>query len=236
VRDRRPLYVQVAERIKAEFAAESMTDEVRLPSEASLAERYQVSRTTVREAYRLLEQEGAILARHGVGTFVSYKPDRPSYTFDMLSPATNVMRMGSLGDSVLIGRTLLPLSRVLRGRFGWPGDTLFRLEWVHSRDGAAVGYSVDVVPAAFVGGSLDEESIGDSLIQALSNGGFPPHHIDSTLMAVPAPARVAKELTKSGPVIRSQEVVYGTKGQVLAICLHYMDASSVAFRIRRHVI
>ena len=236
MRDRRPLYVQIAERIKAEFSAESVTDEVRLPSEASLAERYQVSRTTVREAYRLLEQEGAILARHGVGTFVSYKPDRPSYTFDMLSSASNVMRMGSIGDSALIGRTLLPLSRALRSRFGWPGDTLFRLEWVHYRDGAPVGYSVDVVPAAFIGGSLDEESIGSSLVQALSNGGFPPHHVDSILTAVPVPARVAKELTKPGPVMRSQEVVYGTKGQVLAICLRYTDASAVTFRIRRHVI
>ncbi|MBT2365405.1 GntR family transcriptional regulator [Streptomyces sp. ISL-10] len=43
----------------------------RLPSEAALVEKYGVSRGTVRRAVRELETAGHIVARHGVGRFVS---------------------------------------------------------------------------------------------------------------------------------------------------------------------
>jgi GntR family transcriptional regulator len=42
-----------------------------LPSEAVLAERLSVSRSTIREALSKLEDEGIVIRRHGVGTFVS---------------------------------------------------------------------------------------------------------------------------------------------------------------------
>jgi len=42
-----------------------------LPSEAELSERFGVSRSTIREALSKLEDEGIVVRRHGVGTFVS---------------------------------------------------------------------------------------------------------------------------------------------------------------------
>ena len=46
----------------------------RLPSERQLAEQLDVSRPTVREALRILEEEGQITRRVGIGTFVSEVP------------------------------------------------------------------------------------------------------------------------------------------------------------------
>ena len=43
-----------------------------LPSESSMAEKLGVSRNTLREAYVSLENEGIIVRRHGVGTFVAH--------------------------------------------------------------------------------------------------------------------------------------------------------------------
>lgn len=42
-----------------------------LPSESSMAEKLGVSRNTLREAYISLENEGIIVRRHGIGTFVT---------------------------------------------------------------------------------------------------------------------------------------------------------------------
>lgn len=45
-----------------------------LPSEAEMAKTLGVSRNTLREAYISLENEGIIVRRHGIGTFVAHSP------------------------------------------------------------------------------------------------------------------------------------------------------------------
>ena len=45
-----------------------------LPTEAELCEMLGVSRTVVREALRVLEDDGLVARRHGVGTFVRNHP------------------------------------------------------------------------------------------------------------------------------------------------------------------
>jgi len=45
-----------------------------LPSEASIAKELGVSRNTLREAYVSLENDGVIVRRHGIGTFVAQAP------------------------------------------------------------------------------------------------------------------------------------------------------------------
>lgn len=42
----------------------------RVPTEAQVAERFGVGRTTIREAFRLLEQEGVVVSKQGTGRFV----------------------------------------------------------------------------------------------------------------------------------------------------------------------
>jgi GntR family transcriptional regulator len=63
--------------------ARVLTDEIesgrykvgqKIPTEAELQQRYDVSRHTVREALRDLKDQGLILARAGVGTVVRHKP------------------------------------------------------------------------------------------------------------------------------------------------------------------
>src|SRR5689334_8180665 len=46
----------------------------RLPSENELIARRGVGRTTVREAFRLLEQEGLVQSRQGLGRFLRTRP------------------------------------------------------------------------------------------------------------------------------------------------------------------
>jgi DNA-binding GntR family transcriptional regulator len=62
------------ERVAADLAERVRTGEfgprVLLPSEATLMERYGVSRNTARRAYRLLADSGLVVIRHGAGAFV----------------------------------------------------------------------------------------------------------------------------------------------------------------------
>ncbi|KQZ48558.1 GntR family transcriptional regulator [Rhizobium sp. Root149] len=69
----RRLYRQVAEQIRALIEAGELKPGTRLPPERELAERFAVSRPTVREALIVLEVEGHIQIRMGSGVYISQK-------------------------------------------------------------------------------------------------------------------------------------------------------------------
>ena len=64
-------YVQIEEDLKELIFSDKIQPGDKLPSENALAEKYQVSRQTVRKALNELIHEGYIYAEHGRGTFCS---------------------------------------------------------------------------------------------------------------------------------------------------------------------
>ncbi len=69
--DSRPLYILVKEKIEEMIEVGVSNDGDRLPSENTLSERFGVSRATLREALRVLEEEGKVVRQQGVGTFIA---------------------------------------------------------------------------------------------------------------------------------------------------------------------
>ena len=68
------LYRTVAEDIKAAIAAGGYAAGTRLPSEHELAERYSVSRGTIRQAFAALRADGIIASRRGARGWSSAGP------------------------------------------------------------------------------------------------------------------------------------------------------------------
>ncbi|MFP4343389.1 MAG: extracellular solute-binding protein [Anaerolineales bacterium] len=66
-----PLHYQLKTLIKRQIDSGTLQPGDRLPTEQELCQRYQVSRTPVRQALTALVQEGIIYRRAGVGTFVT---------------------------------------------------------------------------------------------------------------------------------------------------------------------
>ncbi len=85
---RKALPLQVRDSI-ATLVAEEMRPGDPLPSEMAFAERLMVSRSTVREAMKLLEQEGLVETRRGSGRFASalsgLHPERPMTKFESIT-------------------------------------------------------------------------------------------------------------------------------------------------------
>lgn len=65
-----PLYVQVARELKQEIVSGLHPVGALLPTEDELCKRFSVSRYTVREALRILREEGLVSSRQGAGTVV----------------------------------------------------------------------------------------------------------------------------------------------------------------------
>ena len=66
-----PLYYTIAEDLRRDIREGKYNDGDQVPSEFELAERYKVSRGTVRQAIGLLLQEGLLVRKRGLGTFVT---------------------------------------------------------------------------------------------------------------------------------------------------------------------
>jgi GntR family transcriptional regulator len=66
-----PRYVWLANIIRSAIERNNLSDNQVIPSERELAEKYDVSRDTVRKTIRLLENQGVLYSEHGRGTFVA---------------------------------------------------------------------------------------------------------------------------------------------------------------------
>lgn len=65
------IYEQIMEQIKILIANGTLKKGDKLPSERDLAEKFQVSRTSVREAFRALQVRGLISSKQGGGNYIS---------------------------------------------------------------------------------------------------------------------------------------------------------------------
>jgi GntR family transcriptional regulator len=71
-----PKYQQIADQLRSQISNGALAPGQRLPSEPDLAELYDASRNTVRLAIALLTNQGLVVSRQGLGTFV-HEPTKP---------------------------------------------------------------------------------------------------------------------------------------------------------------
>ena len=69
-------YQQIAERLREQITSGALAPEDRLPSEPDLVRQFDASRNTVRLALALLTNQGLVVTRQGLGTFVQ-APAKP---------------------------------------------------------------------------------------------------------------------------------------------------------------
>ena len=74
---RRSLRHSLAQELRARIRAGEWRPGERLPSEPELARRRTVSRSSMRAAIAMLEEDGYVSRRHGSGTYVTHRPALP---------------------------------------------------------------------------------------------------------------------------------------------------------------
>ena len=81
-----PAYIQIHDQIKSEIDQKIWKIGERLPSERDLAEQFQVSRMTLRQAITLLVEEGVLERRVGSGTFITARASGKKCVGQPVSP------------------------------------------------------------------------------------------------------------------------------------------------------
>ncbi|TYP92151.1 transcriptional regulator, GntR family [Fodinibius salinus] len=81
-----PLHKQISDWLKQEIESGALTEDEKLPSENELAQKFDVSRVTVRRALQTLENEQLIYRCQGLGSFVT--DQRTHQSFSILNDFT----------------------------------------------------------------------------------------------------------------------------------------------------
>ncbi len=185
-----PLYLQLKGRIEELIRQGELREGQALPSERELAKRLGVSRLTVRRALDELVSGGMLVRRHGSGTFVASRVQRP---LSVLTGFSEDMRQ----------RGMTPASRWLRRERGTatpeeaialslePGEAVVRLLRVRTADRLPMAIEHAVIPVRFF---PDPEGIEESLYAALKARGYGPEWALERLRAVSAGEREASLL------------------------------------------
>lgn len=107
-----PLYYQLAERIKEQIQSGELGATDQLPSERELGEQMGVSRMTARQAVAYLVNEGLIVVKPGVGTFVA-QPKLAYNALHLSGFSEEMARQGSVVVSTVLEQHLIvPRKRI----------------------------------------------------------------------------------------------------------------------------
>ncbi|TLM81923.1 GntR family transcriptional regulator [Pseudarthrobacter sp. NamE2] len=223
-----PLRVAVYSRIAEAIRNGLLTPGSMIPTETELGTDMKVSRTVVREALMLLEEDGLIRARRGVGRFVS--DTLPRIGIERIQPFEDVL--GSPGQRVEVKRTQVvrqPASEFVAPGVGVePGTDSWLWESVLIRDGEAIAHlqeNVTAQPVSFGKNAPLEinDDGGATLLATLTRqlGRLPgPGECQISLSQVGPSRAKLLDLRPSDPVlVLTQYVRNGNRPFYLAKCL-----------------
>ncbi|MEM5839800.1 GntR family transcriptional regulator [Bacillus sp. LMB3902] len=160
--DNQRLCLKVIDRIKDDIQNGVFCENERLPSEFELSKMLGVSRTALREALRILEEENVIIRRHGVGHFVNARPLFLS-GIEQLNSVTKMIEQASMtpGTIFMSSQVTAPTEEDML-RFQYAEETeIFLLERVRTANGMPVVYCLDKIPVDILpeGFSHEQESM-----------------------------------------------------------------------------
>ncbi|WP_078547016.1 GntR family transcriptional regulator [Litchfieldia alkalitelluris] len=145
--DNRHLYLQVIDRIKTDIEHGFYKEKEKLPSEFDLAKSLGVSRATLREALRILEEENVVIRRHGVGTFVNAKPLFTSGIEQLNSVTDMILQAGMTPGTIFLSSIVGHASDEDIKRFSCEKqDQVVMIERVRTANGEPVIYCIDKIP------------------------------------------------------------------------------------------
>ncbi|MCA1053572.1 GntR family transcriptional regulator [Rossellomorea aquimaris] len=145
--DNRHLYLQVIDRLKKDIDAGVYKEKEKLPSEFDLSKQLGVSRATLREALRILEEESVIIRRHGVGTFVNAKPLFTSGIEQLNSVSNMIIQAGMEPGTIFLSSSTQDATEDDLKRFQLEEEEdMILVERVRTANGEPVVYCVDKIP------------------------------------------------------------------------------------------
>jgi GntR family transcriptional regulator len=209
-----PAYRRIYEDLAGRIESGELRPESRMPGDVALAERYGVSRMTVRQALAALVDRSLVQRRQGVGTFVSGdKPDRRS--LNRLTSFTEDMSGQKLSTRILAQQVMAPPAEIAQSLALGKGAHVVFVARVRSVGGTPRSMHHSYLPYGEFP-SLDRESlVNGSLYRTLEQiYNTRPRRADQRIRAVAAGRDLAKhlEVAARSPLLQTERLTFDERG------------------------
>ena len=231
------LYRKVAEDIKAAIAAGTYPANTKLPSESELAERYSVSRGTIRQAFAALRADGVIASRRGARRVVLGGPRVQSFG-ELLSFSRWARAIGEVPGGRVVTLARRPATAAEAGRLAVaPGAQVWALVRVRLLSERPVMVERATYPDQ-VGELVAQMDLAvDSITERLEELGVVFTDAEHVIDAVPASAEDSRLLgIRAGvPLLRERRFTTDRSGRPVEWSDDRYVGSATAFSVRNSV-
>lgn len=175
-----PLYQQIVDDIKQQITDGTLKEGDKLMTEQNLGEVYQVSRITVRKAIEYLVDEGYVMKRQGIGTFVAKKKLNRKFSNKIMSFTETCQAEGKIPTSELISLEWTQANpKVAMYLQIEEGARVLKIVRVRKSDGDPVMLEETYFPSKY--SYLSGENLTGSIYEALRKHGTVMAHAVKTI-------------------------------------------------------
>jgi len=211
----------------------------RIPSEPKLATMLHVSRPTLREGLRLLENEHIIRSRRGSGTFVVGLPRSIELEITEINSVTNWLdQRGIRGEIKVLSAQEVPADERVAEFLDLPeGEHVIAIERIRYAEDVPVIYSLDVVPARLACSPWSAADFQRSLLAFLEQAwGVCVSHCDSTVQAVALDAHLAARIgvAPGSAWICLEQIHVSAAGEKVVYSRDYHRGEAIVFHVTRY--
>lgn len=209
-----------------------------LPTEPELSEQFGVSRSTIREALKLLEQDGLVNAIQGRGRFVSalgsLRIERPVTIYESITEMLQALGYTVTNVVLSVDETLAD-AHVAQELGIAEGDPVIKLVRLRLGGDEPMVFSINILRRDSLPGPIAFRDWGVSVTKALEGHG---HSIVSSVARISAsnlPEEYATnhDLAKYDPWLLVEETCVTREGLRVLYALDYHRSSEIAFNVVR---
>lgn len=238
LRDERTMVLQLRDAISALIDEQGLKPGDQLPTEAELTRKFQISRPALREALKLLEQDGAIYVKHGKGRFVSaaaaLQVERPITCFESV---TDMMHKSGYRptNKVLSISEEVASAEVQEALRLSPGSRVIRLERLRMQGEEVLVYCLDYIPRSIIPDRLYDIDWSGSLLALLERHDVRPRMSTAIAASVMLPSDVSErnDLHDFGPAFLITETAFTPTGVPVVFAKDYHRGSRFSFSFVR---
>ncbi len=240
-KDKRPLYIRIKEYLENEINSGNYKEGDKLPSENKLSDLLDVSRASLREALRVLEEEGKIIKHQGIGTFVNNPSPKFKKGIEKLNSVTETIEKGGYKASTKhLSIKELNISESFKEKIfeesGEKAEKILRVERVRTADEEPVVYCLDHLLLKYLDKDYSKEYFDNSLFEVLKNY----YNINvkkavTNIVAISSDNYISKmlDINNNESLLLLEQYHYDDKNRMILFSQNYFRSDQFQFKVIR---